>query len=322
MLIPLIFVAAGMVIEDRKAMRTVILITVFAVVMIDRSFLLDALSHSWAVYAENKRSEGPLGFGSNQTAAFFATFAMFFWSFLQFVKRKKFKLIGYGVVAITLFADMYTFSRASYLSLVASIFLLGLLKDRKLLIIGALFLVTWTAVVPSAVVQRVNMTEDAHGNLEASAQERVNLWEDAENSFIHSPIFGIGFAAFQFGEHVDNLKDTHNWYVKVLVETGVVGFIIVLAMLQQVFALSFRLFRKATDPLHKGLGLGLFVGFFCLALTNFFGDRWTYVEITGLFWSLVGAAVSADGIVRRENEALAELPEPEPHAPLYAHAGA
>ena len=166
------------------------------------------------------------------------------------------------------------------------------------------------------------MTQDENGNLEASSQERVNLWQDAENSFVHSPIFGIGFAAFQFGDHVDGLKDTHNWFVKVLVETGIIGFVIVLAMLQQIFALSFRLFRKGTDPLHKGLGLGLFVGFFCLVITNFFGDRWTYVEITGLFWALIGTAVSADQIVRSENEARLEEPEPEPHAGLYVHAGA
>lgn len=184
MLIPLIFVAAGMVVEDRKAMRNVIMITVFAVVMIDRSFLLEAMTRSWGSFSEDKRSEGPLGFGSNQTAAFFATFAMFLWGFVQFVKRKKLKWIGYAVVAITIFADLYTFSRASYLAIVASIFILGLFKDRKLLVLGAVFLVTWTAIVPTAVVQRVNMTEDANGHLEASAQERVNLWEDAENSFI------------------------------------------------------------------------------------------------------------------------------------------
>ena len=56
---------------------------------IDRSFLLETFSRSWTTFDENKRSSGPLGYGSNQTAAFLAQFAMFFWGFGQFLKRRK-----------------------------------------------------------------------------------------------------------------------------------------------------------------------------------------------------------------------------------------
>ena len=58
----------------------------------------------------------------------------------------------------------------------------------------------------------------------------------------------MGFATFQYGEHVDNLKDTHNWYVKVLVETGIVGLIIALFLLQQLLAISYRLFKTRDRP--------------------------------------------------------------------------
>jgi len=51
-------------------------------------------------------------------------------------------------------------------------------------------------------------------------------------------MLGSGFATYQLTQHVDNLRDTHNWYVKVLVETGIVGLIIVLFMFQQMFALA------------------------------------------------------------------------------------
>ena len=137
-----------------------------------------------------------------------------------------------------MFADLYTFSRASYLALIFSVFVLGILKDRKLILIGAVFLVTWQAVVPNAVRERVNMTENSNGVLEASANERVKLWEAAETSIINNPIFGTGFATYQMTSHVDNLKDTHNWYVKVMVETGIVGMIIVIFMLWQMLALG------------------------------------------------------------------------------------
>jgi O-antigen ligase len=251
------------------------------------------MSRTWTNFDESKRDGGPLAYGSNQTAAFLAQFGMFFWGFVQFVKRKKIKLIGYLLIAATLVAAMYTFSRAGYLAVIFSVFVLAVLKDRKLFLVLGAFLLTWQIVVPTAVSERVNMTQNADGELEASAQERVTLWQDAEKSIARSPIVGEGFATFQLQEHVGDLKDTHNWYVKVMVETGIIGLIMAFFLLQQMLAVSFRLFRRATDPLYQGLGLGLFLAICASIIANFFGDRWTYVEITGFLWVLTAAAIRA-----------------------------
>jgi hypothetical protein len=57
--------------------------------------------------------------------------------------------------------------------------------------------------------------------------------------------------------------------------------------------MSYRLFKRASDSMYKGLGLGLFVAIWTLMVANLFGDRWTYLEITGLLWVLAGAAARA-----------------------------
>jgi O-antigen ligase len=312
MLIPLVFLAAGLVIEDRKAIRTVILITAISLLFIDRSCILESMSRSWASFNESKRDSGPLAYGSNETAAFLAQFAMFFWGFLQFVKRKKYKLFAYGIVAVTLFATMYTFSRGAYLAILVSVFVLGLLKDRKLLVVLGIFLLTWQTIVPIPVRERVNMTVNANGELESSANERVELWKNAEESILNSPIIGSGFGTFQYGQHVDDLRDTHNWYVKVMVETGVIGLIMAVYLLQQLLSLSYRLFKRAKDPLYRGLGLGLFIAMCSCMTANCFGDRWTLLEITGMLWVLVGAAVRAMQLVTEE--AALELPQVDANA--------
>lgn len=292
MVIPLIFVASGLVLEDRKAIRNAVAIIAITLLAIDRSYLLESMSHTWANFDENKRGDGPLSYGPNQTAAFLAQFAIFFWGLGQFLK-KKYKLICYALVALTIVNVGFAFSRAGYLALLVGLFILALVKDRKLLLVLGAFLLTWQAVVPKAVVQRVNMTKTADGQLEASAQERVELWTNAEQAMISRPILGSGFASYQLGEHIDNLRDTHNWYVKVMVENGIVGMIIVLFMLYDMLAIGLRLYRRATDPLYRGLGLGLFACVCTCLVANFFGDRWTYIEITGLVWVLVAASARA-----------------------------
>lgn len=305
MLIPLLFVAAGLVVEDRKAIRTVVIMTAISLFLVDRSALLESLSRSLTSFDESKRGAGPLAYGSNQLAAFLAQFAMFFWAFAHMIKRKKAKLLFYGLVALTVVTTMYTFSRAAYLALIVCAFILGVLKDRKILVILGVFLITWQTIVPPAVTERVNMTKNENGALEASAQERVDLWEQSQKMFLSSPIVGTGYATFQLGEHTDNLKDTHNWFVKVLVETGIIGGLIALIMLFQMLSAGYRLFRKAKDPLYVALGLGFFLAVCSCIIANCAGDRWTYVEINGLLWVLGSAALRA----RQLTQEAALLPE-------------
>ncbi len=294
MMLPLLLVAGGLVVEDRKSIRTVVLISAVSLLFIDRASLMDSLSRSWGHFDEDKRDGGPLGWaGANGLAAYLAQSAMFFWGFLEFVKRKKPRLLFYALVALTLLATMYAFSRAAYIAVLVGVLVLGVVKDRKLLVILGLFLVTWQALVPTAVTERVHMTTDSNGQLEASAQGRVGLWEEAEHDFVSSPLFGVGYATFQLRPHFGDLRDTHNWYVKVLVETGIIGFSFALALIWQVLSLGWRLFRRSGDPLFRGLGLGLLLMMLSSAISNLFGDRWTYIEINGILWILVGAGARA-----------------------------
>jgi O-antigen ligase len=179
-----------------------------------------------------------------------------------------------------------------------------------MIIVVAIFLFTWQAIVPVAVTERVMMTTNSNGQLEASAQERVDLWENAKKSFYNEPLFGMGFATFQYGEHTDNLKDTHNWYVKVLIETGILGGIIAAVLLFQMLALAYGLYKHAKDPLYQGLGFALLLCVSSCMILNCFGDRWTYLEINGLLWAIIGAATSATYLTEPESTSAMTAPDP------------
>ena len=293
MLIPLLFVAAGLVVEDRKAIRNIVILTAVSLFLVDRSALLESLSRNLSQFDETKRDPGPLAYGSNQLAAFLAQFGVFFWGFGRILKRRKVKLICYGLVALTILTTMYTFSRGAYVALLGAAAVLAILKDRKLIPLLILFLFTWQFIVPVSVTERVSMTHTSNGALEASAQERVDLWDQSQKMFLSSPILGTGYASFQYGSHTDNLSDTHNWFVKVLVETGIAGGLITLVLLLQLLLTGYRLFRRGKDPLYIGLGLGFLLCVVACLIANMFGDRWTYLEITGLLWILAGASVRA-----------------------------
>jgi len=253
------------------------------------------------VFDESKRTSGPLEYGPNQLAAFLAQFGMFFWGCAVVLKRYKVKIAFYVLTALTMVTTLYAFSRAAYIAVLVAVAVLALVKDRKLLVVLVLFLFTWQAFVPAAVTERMSMTRDESGQLDQSAQERIDLWAQSKDLFLSSPIVGQGFATFQYGEHAANLKDTHNYFVKVLVETGIVGGIFFLVLLIQMLALCWRVFRKTrhpdSDPLYHALGLGALLMTVSCIVANLFGDRWTYIEINGLLWVLMAVVLRVDALV-------------------------
>ena len=299
LLLPLLLLAAGMVIETRQHLRTTLIIVAVSLFLVDRSALLESLSHSWAVFDESKRTSGPIAYGPNQLAAFRAQFGMFFWGCAVVLKRFRAKVILYGLTALTMITTLYAFSRAAYIALLVATAVLALIKDRKLLVALVVFLFVWKAVVPTAVSERINMTHNSSGQLEDSAQERVDLWEQSKEMFLHSPVVGIGFGAFMYGEHTANLKDTHNYYVKVLVEMGLIGFFFFGVLVSQMVALGYRVFRKGKgqDPLYQAVGLGYVLAMVSCLVANGFGDRWTYIEINGLLWVVTAGVLRADALM-------------------------
>ena len=157
---------------------------------------------------------------------------------------------------------------------------------------------------------------DGGGNLDASAQTRVNLWADAEALIAASPVFGTGFQTYAYMGRMEDLRDTHNYYLKILVETGAIGLLMFLYLLWRMFTLGYQLYRQSEDPFLAAVGLGfsaLMVGMF---FANLFGDRWSYFQVDGWMWMLLGAVVR--GLILTEqtqvstDEAVAaEIAEPE-----------
>jgi putative inorganic carbon (HCO3(-)) transporter len=134
--------------------------------------------------------------------------------------------------------------------------------------------------------------------LESSAGDRVSIWQDAFLLIQESPIIGSGFATYQFMSRVRLYKDTHNMYLKILVENGVIGIGLFLSMLIGLLGLGYRTFRNNTDPFVKSLGLGLAAMMTGVLVVNLFGDRWSYLQVNGVLWTLVGCVVRGNELAQ------------------------
>jgi len=267
-----------------------LLLMVVAILMLDRGFWDTVSGRDFSNFSYDLRDEGGMGYaGVNGFAAFEAQAAVFLMALALFEKRWRVRVVFLSVAGFSVVCLMYSFSRGGYLAFLVGCLFLGLLKQRKLLVLLAAFLATWTSLVPPAVQQRVLMTYDENNRaLDHSAASRTILWEQAMPLFDSNPVIGTGFDTYAYTNHYHGYKDTHNLYVKMLAETGLVGLCLFLWLLVKTFCAGYRLFRQAEDAFLSSLGLGLSVWVVCVVAANLFGDRWTYLQVNGFMWVLAG----------------------------------
>src|SRR6202040_4175812 len=90
--------------------------------------------------------------------------------------------------------------------------------------------------------------------------------------------------------------------------TGLVGTVLFITLLWKLTRLGFDLFVRAADsPFWSALGLGFVALMVSSGITNCFGDRWTYQQVDGYLWILLGCVITG---LRVTNE-IDEIKKPE-----------
>ena len=184
-----------------------------------------------------------LGFGwPNELAMFLALLLPF--SFHAYESsRGSNRMLAFGGLLATFAGILATFSRGSWLAILASVFVLLLvgqqrqLMRRIALVAGAAFVLD--IVFGGAVFGRVVATAT-----DPYVIQRIALTWAGVMMFMAYPLLGVGPGGFgaaleDFGPQIDNLWDyvgsAHNAYVEIAAETGIVGLVAFLVFLATVF---------------------------------------------------------------------------------------
>lgn len=299
MLFPVIWLLTANNIKDKKTMISLIILMIIGILGADYYFRSNLKWMNIWHFSEKARNQMTGLFvylGANHYGAFFAHFVFILIGFFLFEKKKIKKLILLGVISLTIYCIIYTFSRGAYIALLAGLFFIGLAKERKVIILLIIFLIFWRAFVPVSVAERIDMTKNEEGELEESAAKRIDLWNIAWQMFQESPVIGKGFNTFRTYTE----WDTHNFYMKMLAELGILGLITFLYLCLFAFISGWKLYRESKDNFFKGMGLGFSACVISVMITNAFGDRWSYLPLGAYFWVFFGLVTRARIISKAE----------------------
>ena len=298
MVMPVIAIMVAGVVKTRSDMKRLMLVILIATAVVDWSFFRSTNGRDFSHFSYEVRDAGVMGYaGVNGFAAFIAESIVFFATLIFCYKAKFVRLAVLVLLGFSTYCLLFAFSRGAYFATLAGLAFVAVFCQKKLLIGIAALLVCWQMVLPQAVLERIDMTYAGPGNtLEPSAGDRVELWQDAMSLYKANPVLGTGYDTYQFMHRVASYGDTHNYYVKVMVETGTVGLLLLVGLVLRMGYLGLQLYLKTGDPFFRGLGLGFCGLMVCSIVANFFGDRWTYLQVDGFMWVLLGCVMRAMAI--------------------------
>ena len=292
-------------IKSKTEVRILLGLMCVSVLLVNRSYYSTLSSRDLSHFSYQVRDAGPLGYaGVNGLAAFEAMFCSLLLGIFVFTRKSFSKAAMAVIIATCSYCLLFSFSRGGYVGFLVGLVAVGLFKSRWLLLAVVVIVIGWQTLLPVAVQERIAMTtgDAAEGAVfDSSAQERIELWEDAMTLFKRNPITGTGFQTYRSMQRL-GYADTHNYYVKVLAETGVVGCFLFLVLLWKLIRSGTRLFFSTEDPFWRGLALGFVAMLASAAVLNLFGDRWTYQQADGYLWVMLGCVIRGQLTVAEEPE--------------------
>lgn len=288
MMFPILYFVTLNTFTKKKEIKLLIILILVSMFYMDTYFYREIRWYSLTTYREKLRmfngTFAETG-GSNEWAAFFAQYSMIIYSLYLFSKKDKLKWLYLGVFVMNMAVLLFSFSRGAYLAAFGGLAVIGLLKQRKILPILLLLFVFYTVLLPQSVVQRIDISTEASGKLEESAASRLEYWETAWKLFKDNSLFGVGL--FTFG-HFNKGRDTHNMYMNVLAEMGILGFSIFMTLFILGIKYGWKVYKTTEDPFYKAFSFGFAVSIFASMMANMFGNRFTPLPLGGYHWVFMG----------------------------------
>jgi len=225
-----------------------------------------------------------------------------------YIKQKKLRFALFGLLVLTMVAFVLTLSREAWVGFFP-MFLTFIILHKRLRYPLIIILLVCVAFLPFWLPKKVHERfQDAFAqeksytlfgkkiHVSESTAARIDTWSVALKHLSQRPILGSG---------VPTASVIDNQYTRLLIETGLVGFLVFMGLLMLLFRNTLYLYREMADPFVKGLSLGFLAGFVGLLFQSFAAAVFILIRVMEPFWLLAAIVITLPNIQQEEQEELA-----------------
>lgn len=215
---------------------------------------------------------------------------------LIFFEEDRRKKIVYAIGSIVMVLNIaFSFSRNAWMALVCGICILAIIYNWKF-IIGLFIAGAGVLLYPPLSVRLAGLGKAIMND------GRLKHWGVALEMFKDKPLAGVGNGNYVtlHSEYVDKFPQyyvpmevdypTHNSYLKVLSELGILGFIPFMLLHITIFIRSIKICRLYSEK-YKGVIKGLIVSMLIFFQSNLLDNMWFVPKVTTMYWILVGIVI-------------------------------
>jgi O-antigen ligase len=207
-----------------------------------------------------------------------------------------------GLVTLPL---LYTLSRSSWLAAIPMLLTLIVLSPRRLLLMMGLgvLVILGPLAFPKQVVDRYNYTLNEKvdrgeysiggARLDASTSARFDSWKTGVKGWTDRPLFGYGVTGFGF-------MDAQ--FMRVLVETGLVGLAAFLWLLWRIWQVAWDTHRRLAGSRFEGICIGYLAGLVAMIIHAIGANTFIIVRIMEPFWFVTSVIVALPGLIAESAE--------------------
>ncbi|WP_461246932.1 O-antigen ligase family protein [Treponema sp. R6D11] len=218
-------------------------------------------------------------------------------SLVWILKNKYAKLLFLACTGIQAICILFTGSRGCWLALLFGMFIYALFVDRRLLWLGIIGLALAPFLLPQSIINRFMSIGDIK---DSSTSYRVAIWLSTIamlKDFWHT---GLGYGIANFGRmipfymysKIKMIEHSHNLYLQILCEIGIVGLIAFLSILVAFFAKSISAYNKS-EKAFKVLIVAVVSGCLAFLLQGMFDYSFYNYRVLLLFWVTISLGIVA-----------------------------
>lgn len=223
---------------------------------------------------------------------------------LYFKSHHLFKKGVYALsVFILLLCLVFTFSRGAWLVFILAAFLLGIFIDRRIIIAMVLAAFLIPSYMPTVYHRMAYMMSDEYI---ASSERggRLGRWDVSLKYWQNYPVLGVGLGQFGGAVAARHFPAesfyTDNWYLKVGVETGLVGLGATLLLFAWALREAVKALKRTGDEYIRSLGMGILIGLIAVLCHNAVENVFEVPMMSSYFWFLLGLVLALPKIQRTE----------------------
>ena len=218
-------------------------------------------------------------------------------------RRRSKQLFYFGIACAMIMSLLFTFSRGAWIGFAVAFAVYVLIKDKRLLIPGIVAAVIVVVAVPSVGNRITYMLSPEY--IESSLRGgRLVRWITGARILSFFPTFGVGLGHFGGavamnhglstlldGEYTETFYMDNN-YLKIAVETGIVGITAMLALMYCVIINSLRTVSMQKEKRMKELTTGITAGLTGVIVHNCVENVFEVPLMCTVFWLFVGVIMS------------------------------